>query len=1286
MTADTTSTSGEFIARIVAVKGNASLDPANAAARPGAVGDLIYLGDAVRTADDGAVVIAVVDGNTISFGHNQSVVFDDEFVGYCRLNALESEIGDPLKFDSLGQAVRVVAFQTDINGSPVASQVNALSSSIQPIFGQSRTERAPFQLQLVFDEYLTREFRYPEINLSVDRRRQVPDEEPQSPPVVSPRVIASPVVSILEDANNDGFINIAELAGNVDVRINLPAGTLAGDTLTVKDGTTTNTFVITTADLLAGFITTDFAPPADGSQIKVTATIADATGSISPEGSDQAVRDTTAPSRPTVTITEDKNNDGILSKKELEGNVDVKVTLPPDARAGDKLTVTDGTTTTTITLTTSQIAQGNVSVSFPPPAEGGTITVTATLTDPAGNTSPSGTDSALRDTVATAAPGVSITEDTNNDGKLSASELIGNVDVTLTIPATAVAGDTLTVTDGSTVQSFVLTAGQIVAGTVTTSFTPPADGSTITVTATVTDVAGNTSAPGSDSALRDTTAPGAPVVTISEDTNNDGRISSTELVGNADVIITLPANAVVGDVLTVTDGITTTNITLTATQVAAGNIQTTFAPPADGSTITVTATITDTAGNTSATGTDAATRDTTRPAAPTVVITEDANNDGQITAAELVGNVDVRITLPAGAVAGDTLTVSAGGSTQTIVLTPAQVTATFVDVNFTPPALGVLLSVSATLTDLAGNVSPAGTDHALRPTGGLPVPGVQILEDANNDGRLSNAELSGNVDVRVSIPAGAVVGDVINITDGAIIKTVTLTAGQITAGFVLTDFVPPGNGITLTVTATWTQTLTATTSAPGSDSVLRDATAPSTPTVVITEDANNDGRISAAELSGNVDVTVTLPGDAVAGDVLNVSDGRTTHTITLSTTDIGSGFVAVVFTPPAQGATVSVTANITDAAGNTSGTASDSAVRDTSATPAPGVMITEDTNNDGRISLSELSGVVDVLVSIPVGAVAGDTLTVTDGAITRTFVLTGPQITAGSIATDFAAPANGATITVTATLTDQAGNASPTATDSAVRDTSATAAPVVVITTDANNDGLLSPAELTANVDVTITLPGTAVAGDVLSVSDGITTQLITLTTANIGAGNVSTTFTSPPAGSTITVTARVTDAAGNVSPPGTDAALRSSSAPAGPTVTITEDANNDGRISSSELSGNVDATINLPGTAVAGNTLTVSDGITTQTITLTAAQIVAGVVAVNFAPPAEGSQITVTATITNAGGVVSVAEQTVPFAIRPRRPRRPSPSLKTRITMVVFQRPSCPDWRMCVLHFRLTL
>ncbi|WP_373930440.1 hypothetical protein [Vibrio cyclitrophicus] len=96
---------------------------------------------------------------------------------------------------------------------------------------------------------------------------------------------------------------------------------------------------------------------------------------------------------------------------------------------------------------------------------------------------------------------------------------------------------------------------------------------------------------------------------------------------------------------------------------------------------------------------------------------------------------------------------------------------------------------------------------------------------------------------------------------------------------------------------------------------------------------------------------------------------------------------------PAEGATLTVEATITDAAGNVSDKGTDSAKLDTTAAGAPGVEITEeDANDDGLISAAELDGDVNVTISLTdTGAVEGDTLTVNGTEIELTQRLTSQQ-------------------------------------------------------------------------------------------------------------------------------------------------------------------------------------------------------------------------------------------------------------------------------------------------------
>ena len=156
-----------------------------------------------------------------------------------------------------------------------------------------------------------------------------------------------------------------------------------------------------------------------------------------------------AQTSPTVTITEDTNKDGIISRAEISGTVGVNVGLPSGAKVGDILTVSGQPS---MILTAANLSACSLHFEFARPADGLTLTVTATLTNAAGITSAAGRDSAcMGDTTATLAPTVSIAEDTNNDGVISRTEISGTVGVNVGIPAGAKVGDTLAVSGQASV-------------------------------------------------------------------------------------------------------------------------------------------------------------------------------------------------------------------------------------------------------------------------------------------------------------------------------------------------------------------------------------------------------------------------------------------------------------------------------------------------------------------------------------------------------------------------------------------------------------------------------------------------------------------------------------------------------------------------------------------------------------------------------------------------------------------------------------------------------------------
>ena len=1057
-------------------------------------------------------------------------------------------------------------------------------------------------------------------------------------------------VTIVEDANNDGFINKSELSGKIDIRLDLPPEAIAGDLLTVRvTGNATRSIVLTQADIDAQHVMIDVDAPANGTRIEVSAQVSDPAGNLSNTAGDSATLMIGDLAAPTVTITEDANGDGWLNAAELQGDVDVRVDLPDTARAGDSLLVmVNGVARAPVLLTAADITAGHTDLAVASPGDGHTLTVTAQLRDPAGNLSPTGSDAVTVDTTVFTGLAIEIAEDRNNDGFISIAELQGNdIDVRVTLPAGAAVGDSLTVSgSGNVDQVITLTAAHLAAGHVDLKFNPTADNTDFVATARITDIAGNAAGPVSDSARLLLSEPGAPIVAITEDADNNGWINAAELKGDIDVSITLPGTARVGDSLLVSiNGVAQAPHVLTLADINRGSIALAVANPGEGQSLEVTAQVRDPAGNLGKIGSDSAIVDTIPPNggnAPTVTITEDANNDGYINAAELNGDVDVQIAFdPAKVDAGDIVVVSSGTITREITVTAADLTKGYVTTAFTAPPSGESIAVSARIVDTAGNSTPPGSDSAIVDTD-VPnkgdAPTVTIVEDANNDGFINRAEAQGTADVRIDFkPALVEVGDIVRVTDGSTTREIVIDAASKAAGHVLTDFPIPAPGNTLVVTATIVDPAGNST-LPGQDSAKVDTSNLQGLAVSIVEDANNDGFINKAELSGKVDIRLDLPAEAIAGDLLTVRiTGNATRSIVLTQADIDAQHVLIDVDAPANGTRIEVSAQVSDPAGNLSNTASDSATLMIGDLAAPTVTITEDANGDGWLNAAELQGNVDVRVDLPDTARAGDSLLVSVNGVARApIVLTAADIAAGHVELAVASPGDGNTLTVTAQLRDPAGNLSPTGSDAVTVDTTVFTGLAIEIAEDRNNDGFISIAELQGNdIDVRVTLPAGAAVGDSLTVSgSGNVDQVITLTAAHLAAGHVDLKFNPTADNTDFVATARITDIAGNAAGPVSDSARLLLSEPGAPIVAITEDADNNGWINAAELKGDIDVSITLPGTARVGDSLLVSiNGVAQAPHVLTLADINRGSIALAVANPGEGQSLEVTAQVRDPAG-----------------------------------------------------
>ncbi|MGL6423927.1 retention module-containing protein, partial [Aeromonas caviae] len=343
-----------------------------------------------------------------------------------------------------------------------------------------------------------------------------------------------PDASITLDGNitPDDVINAAESKQDIAVTGRVGGDVKEGDTVTLTVNGKAFTGLVL-ADKTFSINVPGSELVADGDKVidaKVTTTDAAGNSTTVTDTEGYSV-DTLAPSV-VVHIVDDQLTVGETS--DVTFTFSEKVT---GFELGD-LTVVGGTVTG---LTTSDGGKTWTATFTPDAHFTGTASVTVkenSYTDLAGNKGTGGSDSAAIDTEATGAPTVVITEDVNNDGTISNTEISGKVDVAVSLPGDAKAGDTLKVSGQA---DRLLTDADITAGKVGYEFDRPADGVTLTVTATIVDAAGNVSLPGSDSAtMGDTTATGAPTVVITEDVNNDGTISNTEISGKVDVAVSLP--------------------------------------------------------------------------------------------------------------------------------------------------------------------------------------------------------------------------------------------------------------------------------------------------------------------------------------------------------------------------------------------------------------------------------------------------------------------------------------------------------------------------------------------------------------------------------------------------------------------------------------------------------------------------------------------------------------------------------------------------------------------------
>ncbi|WP_348256328.1 cadherin domain-containing protein [Leptolyngbya sp. PL-A3] len=430
-------------------------------------------------------------------------------------------------------------------------------------------------------------------------------------------------------------------------------------------------------------------------------------------------------------------------------------------------------------------------------------------------------------------------------------------------------------------------------------------------------------------------------------------------------------------------------------------------------------------------------------------------------------------------------------------------------------------SFTVIATDAVGNTREQVITVNVNDINEIPVdttpPDAPVIAAVATDNIVNSAEKTASIVVSGTAEAGSTV----NVTWGSTTLTTTAdTAGNWSRTF--TSAQVPGDGTT-TISATATDAA-GNTSTTSTQLVLIDTLAPTAPT--INPIGGTDSTVSS--VAGDAGIT----GTAEAGSTVTLRFGNTVlGTVTSDTT----GSWSYTLTPEnitaiGQGSGKSITATATDAAGNIGlASAPRTFAVDTIAPNSPAIINV--TDNVGTIQGPVANGVSTndtsptfVISLANTGAVPGNRIRLFNGSTQiATLTINATHIAAGSVAITPATLMQGS-YSITATITDAAGNQSLASTPRTFTiDTTAPADPVLNVVA---GDNRINAAEKGAGV----TVSGTAEVNSTVNITWGTTT----LATTADASGNWSRNFTSVqiPADGTTTLSVRAIDAAGNPSAP----------------------------------------------------------------------------------------------------------------------------------------------------------
>ena len=809
----------------------------------------------------------------------------------------------------------------------------------------------------------------------------------------------------------------------------------------------------------------------------VQVSVTNVNGNSASAGREYSV-DATAPSVTINTIA----TDDILNATEAQS--DLAISGTSTAEAGQTLTVSLNGKDYTTTVSANGSWTLNVPAADLAGLTDGSVTVTAAVSDKAGN--PASVDHTL--TVDVTVPAVTIHtvagDDVINVAEHNQAQIISG-------SATgAAAGDKVTVTIGGQTYTTVLdAAGNWSVGVPASVISGLSDGS-VTVTASVTDAAGNTGS-GTHNVTVDTGLPSVSFNAISDDNvlnavekGQDLSVSGTSANLAEGTVVTVTLNGKNYTATTAADG--TWSLTVPAADLA-GLGQASY---------TLNATATNGVGNSVSSSANLLV-DT---ALPTVTINTVAG-DNVINAAEVAAGQTLSGTV-ANAEAGNTVTVTIGGHSYTATV---QNNLSW-SVNVPSDVLTALgngsLSVTATVTNGHGNTGTGEREIAIDAN----LPGLRVNTVAGDDvvntiEHAQNLVVSGSSD---GLTAGTALTVTVNGKDYA---ATVLADGTWSAAIPSADVSAwPEGTVKISVTGD---------SAAGNPITISHDVTVDLATVAISINAlATDDVINAAEKGADL-VLSGVTTNVEAGQTVTISLNGRIYTTTVDDSGNWTYTVPSADLAGLKDGDASVQVSVTNVNGNSASAGREYSVDAT----APSVTINTIATDD---ILNATEAQSDLAISGTSTAEAGQTLTVSlNGKDYTTTVSANGSWTLNVPAADLAGLTDGS-VTVTASVSDKAGN--PASVDHTL--TVDVTVPAVTIHTVAGDD-VINVAEHNQAQIVSGSATGAA-AGDTVTVTIGGQSYTTVLDAAGNWSVGVPANVISGLSDGSVTVTASVTDAAGN--------------------------------------------------------------------------------------------------------------------------------------------------------------